>query len=162
MGAGILHFGTQLVGQCLQVNFLQQLLNCLSAHAYAEAIAIFIASIHVFSLGQKLLFSQGSVARVQHNVVSKVQHLFQITGGYIQNQAHTAGDALKIPNMGNRCSQLNMAHALTTNLAAGNLNAAFIADNTLITNAFIFAAMAFPVLSRAKDSFAEQAITFRL
>ena len=64
--------------------------------------------------------------------------------------------------MGNGGSQLDVAHALTTNLATGYFNAALVADDTLIADAFILAAMTFPVLSRAKDSFAEQAITFRL
>ncbi len=55
-----------------------------------------------------------------------------------------------------------MTHTVTTNLAAGNLYAALVADNTLIADTLILTAMTLPILSRAKDFFAEQAVPFRL
>ena len=43
-----------------------------------------------------------------------------------------------------------MAHPLAPNLRPGYLNTAFIADNTLVPNTFIFSTGAFPVLRRAE------------
>ena len=54
-----------------------------------------------------------------------------------------------------------MAHTVTANLAAGYFNAAFIADDTFIADAFIFTAVAFPVFGRPENSFTEQAVAFR-
>ena len=54
-----------------------------------------------------------------------------------------------------------MAHPLTADLGAGNFYAALVADFAFVTKAFIFTAVAFPVLGRPKDSFAEQAVAFR-
>ena len=64
--------------------------------------------------------------------------------------------------MRNRCRQLNMAHALAPDFGEGDFNAAFLADNTAILHALIFAAQAFVIFDRAKDTRAEQAIPFWL
>ena len=55
-----------------------------------------------------------------------------------------------------------MAHALTANLGARNLNAAALADDALEANALVLAAGALPVLGGAKDLLAEQAVLFGL
>ena len=61
-------------------------------------------------------------------------------------------------------SQLDVAHALTADFGACDLNAALIADFFLIAifDAFILTAAAFPVLHRTKDFFTEQAATLGL
>ena len=154
----------QLLCQSFQINSLQQLFNSLSTHAYTDTcFRIFIALFHILRLSQQLTFNQVSAfTRIKNDEFSKIQNLLQAFRRNVQHQAHTARDTLEVPDVGNRRSQLNVAHTVTTNLAAGYFNAALIADNTLITDAFIFAAMTLPILSRAKDSFAEQAISFRL
>ena len=55
-----------------------------------------------------------------------------------------------------------MPHALAAHLGARDLDAAFVADNTLETNTLIFAARALPVLRGAKDTLTEQAVFLRL
>ena len=55
-----------------------------------------------------------------------------------------------------------MSHPLPTDFTAGHFNAAAVADLPLIPNPLIFSAMAFPVLCRPKNAFAEQAVAFRL
>ncbi|KXA66867.1 hypothetical protein HMPREF3201_02321 [Megasphaera sp. MJR8396C] len=54
-----------------------------------------------------------------------------------------------------------MAHPFTTDFGARDFDAAAIADDTFIPDTFIFTAMAFPVLRRPKNAFAEQPIPFR-
>ena len=57
--------------------------------------------------------------------------------------------------------KFDVPHALAAHFGAGNFYAALLADDTLITDAFIFTAMAFPVLGRPEDLFAEQTVFFR-
>ncbi|KAF5036256.1 hypothetical protein DSECCO2_576950 [anaerobic digester metagenome] len=54
-----------------------------------------------------------------------------------------------------------MTHALTAHLGAGDLNAAALTDFTLIADALIASAVAFPVLHGSKNSFAEQTVALR-
>ena len=62
--------------------------------------------------------------------------------------------------MRNGSGKFDMAHTLATDLAFRNFDAALFADDALITNAFVFSAMAFPVLRRPENSFAEKAVSF--
>ena len=45
-----------------------------------------------------------------------------------------------------------MAHTLATYFLQSDLNAAFLADNAAIFHAFIFAAQAFVIFDRTKDT----------
>ena len=58
--------------------------------------------------------------------------------------------------------QLDVAHALAADLCARDLHAAAVADLALVADLLILAAVALPVLRRAKDSFAEQAVALGL
>ncbi len=73
-------------------------------------------------------------------------------GRHVKHQAHAGRNALEIPDMRNRRGQLNVAHALAAHLGSRDFNAAAVADLSLIADALIFSAMAFPVLGRPKDS----------
>ena len=63
--------------------------------------------------------------------------------------------------MRNRRGELNVAHPLTAYLLQGNFNTTFFADNAAILHALIFTAEAFVVFDWAKDTRAEQTVTFR-
>src|SRR5437763_1655433 len=54
-----------------------------------------------------------------------------------------------------------MAHALAAHAAVRDLDLAAIANHPLVLHAAILAAGAFPVLFRAENAFAEQAVFFR-
>ena len=161
LAAYFFHFSAQFISQSLQVDFFQQFFNCGSTHTNFECVAIFITSFYIFTFAEQLFFGQRSFARIEDDVVSKIQYFFQAAGRNVKNQTHTARNTFEVPNVGNRCCQFDMTHTVTTNFATGYFNAAFVADNTFITNAFIFTAMTFPVFGRTKDSFAEQTVTFR-
>ena len=55
-----------------------------------------------------------------------------------------------------------MSHALTAYLCTRHLDAAAGADDPLVADALVLAAVALPVARRAKDAFAEKAVTLRL
>ena len=111
-----------------------------------------------------LVLEHSFVTGIQYDVGSEVQHLFKAAGRYVQDHAHTGGNALEVPDVADRRRQSDVTHALTANLRAGDLHAALVAHLVLILvlDALIFTAVALPVLLRSKDPFAEQAVAFRL
>ncbi|MNC45440.1 hypothetical protein D3C75_944030 [compost metagenome] len=64
--------------------------------------------------------------------------------------------------MRNRSSQLNVAHTLPADLGSCHFDAAAVADNALVADTLVLAAMAFPVLLGTEDTLAEQAFLLRL
>ena len=55
-----------------------------------------------------------------------------------------------------------MAHALTTHLGQGDLDATLFADHTAVLQTLVLTAQAFVVFNRTKDSGAEQPVTLWL
>ena len=55
-----------------------------------------------------------------------------------------------------------MTHTLTTHLFLGYLNAAAVADDAFVADAFILAAVALPVARRAENALAEEAVALGL
>ncbi len=55
-----------------------------------------------------------------------------------------------------------MAHALAPHLLARDFDPAALADDALVADALVLAAVALPVLGRAEDTLAEQAVALRL
>ena len=64
--------------------------------------------------------------------------------------------------MRNRTGQLDVRHALTSDLGQRDLGTAFFADHATMLHALVLAAQAFVVLNRTKNGCAEQTIAFRL
>ena len=62
--------------------------------------------------------------------------------------------------MRNRNDELDMAHTLTAHFLLGYLHAATLADDTFITDPFVFAAMALVILGRTEYTLTEQTIAF--
>ena len=136
--------GAKLLAELFTVDLTEQLLHGLGTHAGAEIIAVLLAQVAIFLLREDLALGQmreRHVAGIGDDIGSEVENLFQNARGQIQNQAHTGGDALEIPDMAHRGSQLNMTHALAANLRLGHLNAALVADFALIADLLILAAV---------------------
>src|SRR5439155_14571899 len=72
------------------------------------------------------------------------------------------GNALEVPDVGDRGGQLDVAHPLAANLGARDLDAAPLADDALEPHPLVLAAVAFPVPGRTEDALAEQAVLLRL
>ena len=64
--------------------------------------------------------------------------------------------------MGNGNDKLDMACTLTANLLLCNLHTATVADNTLVTDALVFATTAFIVLGGTEDALTEKTVALRL
>ena len=72
------------------------------------------------------------------------------------------GHALEKPDVRNRHGQFNVPHAFAADAGQGDFNAATVADDAAVLDAFILAAGAFPVLDGAENALAKQAAFFRL
>ncbi len=64
--------------------------------------------------------------------------------------------------MGHGHHELDMTHAFATHLLFSNLNTATVADNALVADTLILSAVAFVVLYRAENAFAEKSVALGL
>ena len=162
LAGGVLQLAAQLLGELFQVDFRQQRLDGLGAHAGLEVVFILLAHIPVFLLREDLVLGEGAVAGIGDDIVGKVEDFFENPGADVQQQAHPGGDALEVPDVGDGGGQLDVAHALPADLGAGDLHAAAVADLALVADLLILAAVALPVLGGAKDALAVKAVALGL
>ncbi len=61
--------------------------------------------------------------------------------------------------MGNRDHKRYMSHSLTPYFLFSNLDSAAVAYYSLVSYPFVFSAVAFVILDRSEDPFAEESVT---
>src|SRR5213075_3541501 len=76
--------------------------------------------------------------------------------------ADAARDALEEPDVADRGGQVHVAHPLAADLGARDLHAAALADDALVADPLVLAAVALPVLGRTEDPLAEEPILLGL
>ena len=162
LAGGLAQLCGQLLGQLLEIQLCEQLLDGLRTHAGAEIVLVLFAHIAVLSLGEDLLLHERRIARIDNDIVGEVQDLLEDARADVEDQTHAGRNALEVPDVRYRRCQLDVAHALAADLGLGDLNAALVADLALEADLLVLAAVALPVLGRAKDALAEQAVAFRL
>ena len=158
LGGGGLQLVSQLLGQLIQVNLLQQFLDGLGTHTGLEVVLVLFPHVPVFLLGEHLVPGQGRVTGIGDNIGREVQHLLQNLGADVQHQTHPGGNALEIPDMAAGSGQLNVTHALPAHLGFGDLDAAAVADLALVLDFLVLAAVAFPVLGGSENPLAVQSV----
>src|ERR1700712_4466911 len=92
----------------------------------------------------------------------EVDDLLEVLGSQVEQVAQPAGDALEVPDVGDRSGELDVAHALTTDLGPGHLDAAALTDDALEPDPLVLAAVALPVAGRTEDLLAEEPVLLRL
>ena len=92
----------------------------------------------------------------------EVQDLLELLGSHVEQVADAAGDALEEPDVAHGGGEVDVAHALTAHLGPGDLDAAALADDALVTDPLVLPAVALPVLGRTEDALAEQAVLLGL
>ena len=92
----------------------------------------------------------------------EVKYLLQLLGSDVEQVTHARRHALEEPDVGDRRGQVDMAHALAAHLGPGDLDAAALADDALVADALVLAAVAFPVLGGTEDALAEEPVLLRL
>ena len=113
----------------------------------------------ILALGEQFLLLEIGFARINDDVVGKIEDFFERTRGHIEDETHAARNALEVPDVRNGSSKLDVPHALAAHLRTRHLDTAAVADNALVADALVLSAVAFPVARRAKDPLAEQTIT---
>src|SRR5205823_9304463 len=86
----------------------------------------------------------------------------QVLRRQVEQVPEPGRDALEIPDVRDGSGQLDVAHPVAANLAAGDLDAATLADDALESDALVLAAVALPVPRRTEDPLAEQPVLLRL
>ena len=156
------NFFAQTANLVFQVDRVQQFANGFSTHAGVEVITELFEGFEVLLVVEQLAFFQGGHARVDNDIALEVENAFDITQGHVHQQTDTARQRFQEPDVGNRRSQFDVRHALTTNLGQCHFNAALLADHAAMLQALVLTAQALVILYRAKDLGAEQAVTLRL
>src|SRR5690606_25627412 len=91
-----------------------------------------------------------------------VDNHIELLRGKPQQISNFVGQGAEIPNVGYWHNQTDMAHTLAAYFLFSYLHAATVANDSFVPDTLILPAMTLIVLNRAKNTFAEQAITFRL
>src|SRR5262249_11982722 len=112
-------------------------------------------------LGEELPLLQLRVARIDDHVILKIDDLLQAGGLHVEQRPQAAGHGLEEPDVDDGGGKLDVAHALAADAAMRDLDAATVADHALVFHAAVLAAGAFPILLRAENALAEQAVLFR-
>ncbi len=169
----------QVVGEGIEVNVLEHLVDGFGAHAGHELARIvvrkfliplwqLVEDIEIFFFGKQvqivdavLLDFLGS-AGAHHHVFLVVDDGFQLLGRNAEQVTDLVGRRTEIPDVRHRNGQADVAHALAAHLLLGHLHAAAVAHDAAVADALVFAAVALIVLCRTEDAFAEESVTFRL
>src|SRR5256886_8024347 len=98
---------------------------------------------------------------VRHDVEREVQDALQVARRHVEQDAETARRPLEEPDMRHRRRELDVAHALAADLRARHLDAALVADDPLVADPLVLAAVALPVTRRAEDALVEEPVLLR-
>src|SRR5690348_648363 len=89
---------------------------------------------------------------------SEVEDLLELFRSHVDQVADPARDALEEPDVRDRRGEVDVPHPLAADLGAGHLDAAALADDSLVTDPLVLAAVALPVLGRTEDALAEEPV----
>src|SRR5580765_1209251 len=96
------------------------------------------------------------------HVCREVDDLLQVLRGQVEQVAEARRNALEVPDVGDRGSELDVAHPLTTDGRTGHRDAAALTDDALEADSLVLATGALPVPGRTEDLLAEQTVLLRL
>src|SRR2546430_16337993 len=102
------------------------------------------------------------LARLDHHVIRVVDHPLEIAQGHVEQVAHGRRQRLEEPDVRHRHRELDVTHALAAHLGQRDLHAAAVADDAAVADPLVLAAVTLPVLHRAENALAEQAVALRL
>ena len=104
----------------------------------------------------------GVVVDGRDHVRREVDDLLEVLRRQVEQVAQPRRHALEVPDVGHGSGELDVAHPLAADLAAGHLDAAALADDALEAHALVLAAVALPVPGGTEDLLAEEAVTLGL
>src|SRR5208337_1696940 len=132
------------------------------AHLGLEGVAVLLARLAIFALGQQLLVLQRRLARVGDDVALEVEDLLEFLQRHVEQRADSRRQRAQEPDVRDGRSQVDMAHPLAADLRLDYFNAALLADDAAMAHALVLAAVALVVLGRPENLGAEQPVALRL
>ena len=154
--------GAKLLRNLVDVDSLQQLANSWGTDVGEErVVALFLGlrlQVEEFVFVEELVLDHLLLARIDDDVVRVVDDLLEVTQRQIDEVSHWRRQSLEEPDVRDGYGELDVTHALATDAAQGDFDAAAIADHSTVANSLVFAAVAFPVLDRTKNPLAEQTV----
>ena len=135
-------------------------MNRFGTHASGEFFTILFLGITEFGFGEKLALFKRSAAWVNNNKVLVVNDTLQSARSHVEHESQTRWHAFIEPDVRDRHSEVDVAHAFTTHTGEGNLHTASVADHTLVFDTLIFTARALPVTGRTENTLTEEAALF--
>src|SRR4029077_16471656 len=119
-----------------------QLLVAVDVDSLRLGLDLVFEVVHVLCAG--LVVDRG------HDRGGEVEDLFELARGDVEQVADAAGHALEEPDVADRRGQVDVAHPLAAHLLARDLDTAALADDPLVADALVLAAVALPVLGRTE------------
>ena len=162
LALGLLHLLLQILDQCTEVDALEKLLQRLGTHAGSEVLAVLLLGFAEFGLVEQLAGLEAGVTRVDDEVILVIDDALELLRREIEHKAESRWRALVEPDVRDGHGQLDVGHALAADAREGDLDAATVANHTLVLDALVFSAGALPVAGRTEDALAEKAALFRL
>ena len=156
------HLVAQLVGEPLDADALEQLLDRLGAHLGPELLAVVLARLAELLFGEQLVRLQLGVARLDDDVGLEVEDALEVAQRDVEQVSDAARQPLEEPHVADRRGQRDVAEALAPHLRLRDLDAALVADHAAVLHPLVLAAEALPVGDRAEDLRAEQPVPFGL
>ena len=139
----------------------QQFADTFRTHFGIKVVAVFVQLIVVIVFSQQLTALQRSHAGIGYHECFKVQYAFDITQRHVQYHTQAGRQGFQEPDVGNRRSQFDMAHAFAAHFGQGNFYATFFTGYAFKFQAFVLTAQTFIVFDRTKDFGAEQTVALR-
>ena len=164
------------IGQLVQIHALQQRIDRLGAHLRDELVRIAVVElliafrkrvqdVEILLLGQQVQIVDAvgcSRSGLNHHVALVIDDRLQLFGRNAEQIADFRGQRTEIPDMSYRNDQRDMSHPLAAHFLFGHLDAATVADDALVTDPFVFAAMALVVFDRTENPLAEKTVALGL
>ncbi len=109
---------------------------------------------------------EGAPARVLVDVGDDIQREvedpLEVARADVQQDAQARRRSLEVPDVADGAGELDVAHPLAPDLGPGDLDAALVADDALVADPLVLAAVALPVLRGTEDALVEEAILLGL
>ena len=126
------HLRAQLLGQLLDVDAAQQLLDRLGAHLRPELRPVVLTRLAILLFVEQLVLLQLRLARIDDDVGLEVEDALEIAQRDVQQMADAARQPLEEPDVADRRRQRDVAQALASDLGLRHLDAALVADHPAV------------------------------
>src|SRR2546422_10910254 len=113
-------------------------------------------------LRDQLLLRQICRSWIDTDIALEIENPLQSFEAHVEQGSDPARHTLEEPNVRHRRRELDMAHALSADFGLDDLDTALVTDNAAVLHALVLAAVALPILNRAKNLRAKQSVFFRL